>query len=248
MQSTAGPRLDDAGILRAWEAAVSLARPWRELALLEEASCAPLDELAKLPIGERDRRLLAVRRQVFGDGFDLETACPECAERLELSIDAAAISPSSPRLTPGDLALDVGAWSVMFRLPDSTDLIVAAEASSEADAEATVLSRCVVAVQGPAGPVDPAQLPPESLDLLASRMETLDPGADLSLDLTCPACGHEWLAPVDPASLLFEEVEGQAIRLMGEVDQLARAYGWREPDVLALSPLRRRQYLEFSAG
>jgi hypothetical protein len=33
-----------------------------------------------------------------------------------------------------------------------------------------------------------------------------------------------------------------------EVDALARAYGWREADILALSPARRAAYLELARG
>jgi hypothetical protein len=51
-------------------------------------------------------------------------------------------------------------------------------------------------------------------------------------------------ATLDPAEFLWAAAEAQARRLLLEVDALARAYGWREPDVLALPPARRRAYLE----
>ena len=240
------PPLDDLGLLRAWEAGLVLPRPWRELAVLEQASGTPVGELARLPVGDRDRRLLAVRRAVFGDGFELETACPACGERLELFVDAGALglAPSEPG--EDDLTIKANGWSVTFRLPDSTDVAAAGE-PSVADPAAAVLERCVISTKGPPGTPDGVALPATIGDLVVERMEALDPAADLSLELTCPACRHDWVAPLDPASLLLEDVERHAVRLLDDVDQLARAYGWREPDVLALSPVRRRRYLELVA-
>ena len=242
----ASPPLDDLGLLRAWEVGLTLARPWRELAVLEQASGTPASELATLPVGDRDRRLLAIRRAVFGDGFELETACPACGERLELSLDAGALglAPSEPG--EDDLRIDAYGWSVTFRLPDSTDVAAAGD-PSVADPAVAVLERCVISIEGPPGTPAGAALPTAIGDLVVERMEALDPAADLSLDLTCPACRHDWVAPLDPASLLLEDVERHAVRLLDDVAQLARAYGWREPDVLALSPVRRRHYLELVA-
>ena len=57
-------------------------------------------------------------------------------------------------------------------------------------------------------------------------------------------CGHEWDELFDVVSFVWAELEVQACRLLQEVHVLARAYGWREGDVLALSPRRRRLYLE----
>jgi hypothetical protein len=48
---------------------------------------------------------------------------------------------------------------------------------------------------------------------------------------------------LDPAAIVVEEVDRHARQVLREVDQLARAYGWREPDILALSRDRRRAYL-----
>ena len=46
---------------------------------------------------------------------------------------------------------------------------------------------------------------------------------------------------------LWNDVDRWARALFGTVDTLARAYGWREADVLALSPRRRRVYLNLAA-
>jgi hypothetical protein len=44
-------------------------------------------------------------------------------------------------------------------------------------------------------------------------------------------------------SFVWAELEAQAHRLLHEIDVLARAYGWSEPEVLALGERRRAAYV-----
>ena len=205
------------------------------------------------PIGERDRRLLDVRTSTFGPRLDCEATCPDCGERLELSLDGAGIRDSSRAAasddgTPGSIS--AGGWHVTFRLPDSADVVAAGEAETEREGSGgdRLFERCVTAARSGGQPAAPHDVPADVRDIVAARMAELDPGADLSLDLACPACDRRWSAPFDPAGFLLEEIDAYALRLLADVDVLARAYGWREPDVLALGPLRRRRYLELAAG
>ena len=66
--------------------------------------------------------------------------------------------------------------------------------------------------------------------------------------MECPECGAHFETPFDPPAFVWQELSTLANRLLWEVDQLARAYGWPEADILALSPTRRRAYLEIAAG
>ena len=88
------------------------------------------------------------------------------------------------------------------------------------------------------------ELPDDLLAALADEMSARDPQAEVLLDLTCPACGSRWQALFDIAAFFWTELAAEAKRLLREVDALARAYGWREADILALSPQRRQAYLE----
>ena len=49
-------------------------------------------------------------------------------------------------------------------------------------------------------------------------------------------------------AFVWAEVDAAAQRLLHEVDVLARAYGWTEPEVLALSEARRAAYLRLVRG
>ncbi len=75
-------------------------------------------------------------------------------------------------------------------------------------------------------------------------MAAADPFAELLVTLTCPACSHEWSAVLDPVEFVWERLERWARHLGDDVHVLASAYGWSEADILALTPQRRRLYLE----
>ena len=94
--------------------------------------------------------------------------------------------------------------------------------------------------------VDAAELTPEEVGGLAKAREEHDPQAEVVLTFTCPACQHGWQALFDVGTFFWTEVASAARRLLREVDALARAYGWSEAAILALSPARRQAYMEMA--
>jgi hypothetical protein len=244
MAAIDGRPLDDAGLLDAWERTSGLARPWRELALLELAGSGPADEVARLPVGTRDALLLDMRERIFGRRFDAEVICPACGDRLELELDLDQVRQTGPEPATGyELAAD--GWSVTFRLPDS--IAVDACRDVEGDPAPVLLRRCVEDVRHGRRVADLDAMPAAVARAVVARMAELDPQAEVLLDVACPTCANRWPALFDPVAFVLAELDGYARHLLIEVDQLARTYGWREPDVLALSPQRRRVYLELAA-
>ena len=79
-------------------------------------------------------------------------------------------------------------------------------------------------------------------------MASADPMAEIHLVLDCPCCQHKWEAPFDIVAFLWREISAAARRLLREVHTIASAYGWTETEILALSPARRRIYLEIVNG
>jgi hypothetical protein len=239
------PPLSDASLIRAWERTRTLARPWREVGLLAIACGTPAEPVARLPVGERDRRLFALRERAFGGRLDCEAACPACGERIEWTLDAAEI-----RAPARDASSSTHTWSqddvsVTFRLPDSAD--VAACRGSSDDPERVLLSHCVLSATVHGDAVASDALPRDVGERVAARMTDVDPFAELRLDLACPACAHRWEETFDPAGFLLAELDAWAERVMRDVDCLARAYGWSEADVLAVPPSRRRRYVEMAS-
>lgn len=233
--------IDDATLLAAWDRASPLARPWRELTLLAVAG-ESVEVLARLPVGERDRRLLGLRSAVLGDRLECETACPECGVRLELALSASALE--CPAIEPDlESSVEHGEYRVRFRLPTSVDL---ATSGSGPYAASALLALCVLDTARGQEQLDAEALPAETLEVVASRMSALDPQADVRLALDCPGCGHRWEPELDVAGHVLAEIDAHATRLLAEVHGLARAYGWSEGDILALNPRRRRRYLELA--
>jgi hypothetical protein len=79
--------------------------------------------------------------------------------------------------------------------------------------------------------------------VLAADSDALDIQADSRIEIHCPACGAQSSAEFDIAAFFWQEITAQARRLLREVHALARAYGWREADILAMSARRRQAYL-----
>ena len=84
---------------------------------------------------------------------------------------------------------------------------------------------------------------PALIGELESHMEALDPAADIRLGLRCTECGHGWDALLDIGACFWDELGSRAHQLLESVHRLASAYGWRESEILALSPARRAAYL-----
>ncbi len=74
-------------------------------------------------------------------------------------------------------------------------------------------------------------------------MADADPLGEVLAGLTCPDCGAAFEAELDVAAFVWAEVDASARRLLHEIDVLARAYGWTESEVLALTERRRSSYL-----
>jgi hypothetical protein len=235
-------------VLSIWEAGIAQSPVGRALAILAAASPGvPGEALAALPVGRRDARLLEIREETFGPTLNGVSPCPRCAERVEFTLE---IPELHARVRPGAEAAEgevhLEAWSLRYRLPTSGDLVAAAECGDPGGARRVLAGRCILEAQRGGAPAGAGEVPPEAISRMAAAMAELDPSAEVLLDFICPACGHAGQTLFDIAGYLWEEIQAQAQRLLHEVDVLARAYGWREADILALSAARRRAYLEMT--
>src|SRR5436305_1501047 len=237
--------LSAAEFLDVWEHGLGQSPVQRALTLLALACReTPVDDLAQLSIGRRDAHLLALREQAFGPELASITNCPACAEQLEFSLDVADIDAASNAELKPSLHLMHGEYGVDLRLLTSVDL---ARLDPRADLETNreqLLEHCVIAARCGELEIAAAELPAQVWTAIAQRLAEADPQADVQLALACPKCQHAWKTPLDIVSYFWSEIDAWAARLLYEIHALASAYGWREAEVLALSPWRRRAYLE----
>jgi len=231
-------------IVAVWEAAMPQHPIDRALTLLCASVGRDRAELAELSLGERDELLFELRERLFGAALEAYVECPECGEQLEFSTTTTSL-----RARPaGDAARELvsGEYALEFRLLNSRDLGAIVEAGEPEAARAVLLERCVLAARRAGEPLAPRELPPEIVDELGERIEAADPQAAVRVTLPCPACGAQCRVPFSIAAFLWSEVNAQARRLLHEAADLARAFGWRDVDTLAMSPARRRFYLELA--
>ncbi len=230
-------------VLHTWEQAQAMDPLRRSLALLRLAwpEVAPGDWGA-LPIGARDARLFALFEALFGTTLDTLVDCPACGEALELSLRAADLRPE-PAGEPAPPLLQCEGYELAYRLPCTDDLAALQGAGDATAAVRQLIERCVLQARHADRVVDAAELPPRVVERLQQDMALRDPGADIRIALSCPACGHGFARRFDIGDYLWEELDDWAERTLAEVHTLASAYGWSEPQVLSLSADRRRRYI-----
>lgn len=206
------------------------------------------DELADRPVGWREVNLLALRNATFGSTLDGYAPCPSCGSLMEFSLDGAALLDELPT-PPSEARIEFDGRQ--WRLPSSRDQAMILDALDAETAVGRLLERCRIdetaAPDGTAA-VDTEKSPkimpsPTLIGELESRMEALDPAANIRLGMQCSDCGHLWEAVLDVGSCFWDELGTRARQLLESVHRLASAYGWREADILALSPARRAAYL-----
>ncbi|MFF8958227.1 hypothetical protein [Streptomyces sp. NPDC014894] len=240
-----------AELLAAWESGQD--RPDRERSWLLHRAARPgagESELLAAPAGEREADLFALRRALFGERMQVCVGCGACGEAMEFDLDATLLG-EGPDRRDGPLRVTEGDWTIEFRLPTVADLTAAGEVADPVAARRLLLARCTLSAlrDGAAVPLERlAGLLPERVERrLAEAAAEADPAAGVTLDVACPECGDRTSAELDISSYLWAELDHWARDLLLDVHLLASAYGWSEPEILALSPLRRRYYLELCA-
>jgi hypothetical protein len=234
-------------IIEVWETGEDQHVVDRALTLLE-AACPERtrEELAALSVGQRDASLLSLRERTFGPRLNGFIECPRCSERLEFEVAVSELRVAAPEVREAEQELLTGDLVLRFRLPDSRDLAAALDRPDVDAARRTLVQRCVLFASCDGVSVGYSELPAEAITELAGRMAEWDPQAEVLLDLRCLECGNVWHALFDIAVFLWGELTARARRLLDEINSLARAYGWRESDILSLSARRRRYYLELA--
>src|SRR5215470_4987716 len=137
--------LTPAALLAAWEQGHGHGPTLRALALLAAASPeASREELSELPLGERDRRLLELRRELASGPLAAVARCPACGAELEAALDQGRLAAAAggedtagepgeqgaagdegSECDPGGPVLRRGGLELRFRPPNSLDLLAA---------------------------------------------------------------------------------------------------------------------------
>jgi len=219
-------------LLQAWELSRELPEQEAVLALLELAwpDCAR-SEWARMPLGERNALLLELRAATLGRHMETIAKCPACGALLECTLDAVDLAEQLR-----EQAAEAKSAAGALRPATTEDLLAAATADDDQGAQRILLARtadCHGAEKSDATAV-----------AVLEEFERVNGAAEIRLELECPDCPARPVMDLDIAQFLLREIAGAARRLMAEIHELARAYGWSEQSIAAMSPARRAAYLE----
>jgi hypothetical protein len=197
-------------------------------------------------LGQRDRLLLGLLGADASSTIEGVFDCPGCGEPMEISLGCQDLLTGDVPGKPEPFEHD--GWLIRWRLPNGDDLAAAARLEESADAAEFLLHRCILDAAGPTGTATASDLPNTVRSKLIDQIEGWDVMTDIRLDAICPSCAEPQSVDLDVAALVWSEMDMRASAVIREVGLLAHAFGWTESEVLALSPRRRRAYLDLSYG
>jgi hypothetical protein len=198
---------------------------------------------AALPLGERDRLILRLHAELFGRILEAQDRCPQCGEIVTFTFTVEVLQ-QVPAAAPEPVRVEHDGYSVSCRLLTSGDVLAATHGEPvAARGRQAMLASAVISAERNGQPVGPADLPATVAAAVAGALAEADPFAEIRVRPACDACGHAWDAVLDLPDFVWRELRDWGQRLIRDVHVLAKAYGWREQEVLALPPSRRTVYL-----
>ncbi len=202
-------------------------------------------QLQALTLAERERSLLELHRGLFGPSLACYTECPQCRTRLEFAVEIQNLLNGATDSSKSNVhEFVLRDYVVRFCAPDSGALAALRDCPDVASARLLLLERCLLEATRGDAKVPATELPVDVIEKISSTLGVSEGDGDLSMVLECAACAHRWELAFDTVSFVWAEISARAKRFLNEVHTLAWAYGWREADILAMSPARRQFYLD----
>jgi len=236
-------------LVKLWE--VTAGKQMWQKALLMLAAIypdEPLDNLALLSLGNRNAKLFRLRESLFGTEMNANSSCSECDEKIEFQLDTQRICSPDISVWDGDeISLSHGAEHSLCRPANSYDLrdiLPILEIEGPDVAERELVFRCILQFKKDSVLQPVETISDDLISVISDKIKKSDIHSQILCRINCPECENSWAEPFDIASYLWHEIKDKAQIILSEVQMLAKAFGWWEGDILSLSDIRRKYYLE----
>lgn len=204
-------------------------------ALFERIGGAPgtMALARRLATGSRSWLLLKAAG-MFQAGQDwFSASCGECGESYDLRLNPAEVPRSAPGAGYPFVTVETSLGPRRFEAPNG--LAEEALASGRQDPARLLAATCGLAKEADR---DAAEFTKADLAMILSALDEITPDIAETVTSTCPSCGAETAARLDPLDYAFPT----AARLDREIHLIAGHYGWDEPTILALPSHRRQRH------
>ena len=155
--------------------------------------------IPSLTQGDRVFVLVSLRRTTLGDELPMEEECPECKVKGNYIADLGSLDVkplADPMKRVFDLTLPSGK-TARFRLGNGNDEERIAKVADDEKPSMAFLCRLELLDGKPPSLMAVKSLGWRDRQELRAAMEEQDGGLDSALDLTCPACGHDFQRDLD---------------------------------------------------
>jgi hypothetical protein len=238
-------------LLNFWESSLNHTLLQKAVELLHLAyPDKTIEEVAGLSIGERDTKLLLLRERLFGRLMQNMAVCPECSAKNEWETNTSELLTGSPEPPASRLTytLKEKGYSISFRLPDSRDLAGIPFQDTKDSQAGKLLVKLISDCKFKNKTLKIQDLPAEIMDAIENQIELKSRQSDIQMSVRCVNCHYQWEIQFDIVSYLWNEIDNWARHILQDVVILAQAFGWSEQDILNLSPVRRKIYLDLTAS
>jgi hypothetical protein len=210
-----------------------------QLLLADEGTTVGPGRALDLAVADHDRIAAEIYCQHYGSRVESTLRCRQCGKAFEVAFDLDALNQPVRSSAAGDIEGpdESGTFRMKagprFRLPTLRDQLATRELEAE-PARQELLRRCV--------DMEPAD--ENEMEAVERAMESVGPLISGTITANCPHCDHrEEEAHFSMPQYLLEALAFEKQFLPYEVHHLARAYGWRRDEILAMPTTDRRLYV-----
>ena len=224
-------------LLTAWERCGQQQGLTRSLGLLLVAQAGgDSEEVAELPLAERNGLLLQLRAISFGTKLEGYCVCQECGAKLEFEMDCRELLKQQ---IPGQGQVwQESECEYRIRPATTNDLLNCLNAENQREAKSILLKRTVTMLHQ-----DPDSAYTEPRPDWIARFEAVNASAEIRLEVRCTECEALSAVDLDIAEFLSTETMVAGKRLLADIHTLASTYGWSESAIAGMSNVRRQAYL-----